>query len=91
MFNVYSGLSDRLADLIATTVDADADYLVRPDMAIYDESSVPDDANLPYITYQVSTDFLGNPQFMTASITLGDGATLQNFYCADGERKDGDA
>lgn len=34
----------------------------------YEESSVPDDAGFPRITYQVSTDSIGNPQFMTASI-----------------------
>lgn len=27
VFNVYSGLLDRLGDLIVTTVDADADYV----------------------------------------------------------------
>lgn len=34
----------------------------------YDEYSVPDDANLPYITYEVSSDDFGNAIAQTASL-----------------------
>lgn len=34
----------------------------------YDETSVPDDAQLPYITYEVSSDDFGNKVAQTASI-----------------------
>ncbi len=34
----------------------------------YDSSSVPDSAQMPYITYEVVTDSLDNPTFMTASL-----------------------
>lgn len=34
----------------------------------YDENSVPDDASLPYITYQVITDSIEKPVFPTASL-----------------------
>lgn len=34
----------------------------------YDEGTVPDDATYPRITYKVSTDELGNPQALYASL-----------------------
>lgn len=34
----------------------------------YDENTVPPDASMPYITYAVSTDSIGNPIGMTASL-----------------------
>lgn len=34
----------------------------------YDENTVPDDAQLPYITYEVSTDVFGNEVISSASI-----------------------
>ena len=34
----------------------------------YDENTVPPDAEMPYITYNVKTDSIGNPVGMTASI-----------------------
>ena len=34
----------------------------------YDETDVPDDAELPYITYNVMTDNIGTPIFPTASL-----------------------
>lgn len=34
----------------------------------YDETSVPDDAQLPYITYEVSSDSFGNRLMRTASL-----------------------
>ena len=34
----------------------------------YDSSSVPDNAQMPYITYEVVTDSLDTPTFMTASL-----------------------
>lgn len=34
----------------------------------YDEYSVPDDTHTPYITYSVSTDSLGQPIPLTASL-----------------------
>lgn len=34
----------------------------------YDESTVPDDASLPYITYSVGEDEFGYPVSLTASI-----------------------
>ena len=37
-------------------------------ISAYDESSVPDNAKMPYITYQVATSSLGNVVAMTASI-----------------------
>lgn len=38
----------------------------------YDETSVPDDAQFPYITYQVITDELDYPVFPTASVWYKD-------------------
>lgn len=37
-------------------------------LTAYDENSVPDNAQLPYITYSVSYDTFGNNVAMTASI-----------------------
>lgn len=34
----------------------------------YDENTVPDDATLPYITYESATDSLGNAISLTASL-----------------------
>ena len=34
----------------------------------YDETSVPDTATLPYITYEASSDFFGTDLAMTASL-----------------------
>lgn len=34
----------------------------------YDETSVPDNAQLPYITYEVSSDDLGNQLYQNASL-----------------------
>ena len=34
----------------------------------YDETSVPDDAKLPYITYEVSSDNFGNVLYQNASL-----------------------
>lgn len=34
----------------------------------YDENSVPDDATLPYITYEVMTDNIGNTVYLSASL-----------------------
>lgn len=34
----------------------------------YDENSVPDTAQFPYITYEASTDFFGNELALTASL-----------------------
>ena len=34
----------------------------------YDDYSVPDDPVFPYISYNVVTDSLGNPVFLTASL-----------------------
>ena len=34
----------------------------------YDENSVPDDATLPYITYDVSVDDFGSPRLQNASL-----------------------
>lgn len=34
----------------------------------YDETSVPDDAQLPYITYEVSDDQFGEPRIQSASL-----------------------
>lgn len=34
----------------------------------YDENSVPDDAKLPYITYEVGTDSLDSDLYLTASL-----------------------
>lgn len=34
----------------------------------YDENAVPDSAELPYITYSVSTDSMGQPITLTASL-----------------------
>lgn len=36
--------------------------------AAYDENSVPKTATLPYITYEVSTDNIGSPVFLSASL-----------------------
>lgn len=38
------------------------------DLPAYDETSVPDGAALPYITYEVQSDEFGNALAMTASI-----------------------
>lgn len=37
-------------------------------MAAYEESTVPDDAAFPYITYELVTDALGETTFMSASV-----------------------
>lgn len=37
-------------------------------LTAYDENSVPDDAQLPYITYEVSSDDFGNTLAQTASL-----------------------
>lgn len=37
-------------------------------LTAYDEQTVPDDASLPYITYETITDALGNTLPLTASI-----------------------
>jgi len=34
----------------------------------YDQNTVPDDAKMPYITYETSTDSLNNVLFLTASL-----------------------
>lgn len=34
----------------------------------YDEGTVPDEAQLPYITYTISTDSIGNPLQLNASL-----------------------
>ena len=34
----------------------------------YDENSVPDDAQMPYITYNVVTNSIGNVSLLTASV-----------------------
>lgn len=34
----------------------------------YDENSVPDEARLPYITYEVASDSFDNPLALTASL-----------------------
>lgn len=38
------------------------------DWPAYDENTVPDDAELPYITYEVSTDNIGTAVFLSASL-----------------------
>ena len=38
----------------------------------YDENSVPDDATLPYITYEVATDSFGNALALSASLWYRD-------------------
>ena len=38
------------------------------DLKAYDETSVPDNAKLPYITYEVSNDEFGNTLFQSASL-----------------------
>ena len=38
------------------------------DWPAYDESTVPTGASMPYITYEVSTDSLGEPVTLTASL-----------------------
>lgn len=38
----------------------------------YDETSVPDSAQLPYITYEVSSDDFGNPLARSASLWYRD-------------------
>ena len=38
----------------------------------YDESTVPDNAALPYITYEVQTDNFGNVLFLSASLWYRD-------------------
>lgn len=37
-------------------------------IAAYDENSVPDDAQMPYITYNVSTGSIGDITIMSASV-----------------------
>lgn len=37
-------------------------------LTAYDETSVPDNAQLPYITYQVSSDDFGNLVLLSASL-----------------------
>jgi hypothetical protein len=39
----------------------------------YDENTVPDDAQLPYITYEVATDSIGND--VSASVSIWDRGT----------------
>ena len=34
----------------------------------YDENTVPDNAQLPYITYEASDDDFGNPLYLTANV-----------------------
>lgn len=38
------------------------------DLPAYDETDVPDDAVMPYITYSVSSDDFGNPRIENASL-----------------------
>lgn len=38
------------------------------DIPAYDENSVPDNATMPYITYEVSTGSFENEQLLTASL-----------------------
>lgn len=38
------------------------------DLKAYDEASVPDNAQLPYITYEVSSDSFGNRLIRSASL-----------------------
>ena len=38
------------------------------DLPAYDENSVPDDAKMPYITYQVILDDLDSPVYPSASL-----------------------
>lgn len=38
------------------------------DLKAYDELTVPDDAEMPYITYSVQTDSIGSPLSMRASV-----------------------
>lgn len=42
------------------------------DLKAYDETSVPDDAALPYITYEVSSDSFGNKLAQSASLWYRD-------------------
>ena len=37
-------------------------------LTAYDETTVPDDAKMPYITYGVSTDSIGNPISLSGSL-----------------------
>lgn len=38
------------------------------DLPAYDENTVPDDAKMPYITYEASNDFFGEEVAQTANI-----------------------
>lgn len=38
------------------------------DLPAYDENTVPDDAVLPYITYEVTDDFFGQDRQLSASL-----------------------
>jgi hypothetical protein len=40
------------------------------DWAAYDERTVPDDAKLPYITYESSNDFFGNTVVQTVTLWI---------------------
>lgn len=42
------------------------------DLKAYDETSVPDNTQLPYITYEVSSDDFGNTLAQTASLWYRD-------------------
>lgn len=37
-------------------------------LTAYDETTVPDDAQFPYITYSVQTDSIGNTNYLSASL-----------------------
>lgn len=37
-------------------------------LTAYDENTVPDNAKLPYITYEASSDFFGNSMIRSASL-----------------------
>ncbi|MDD6187198.1 MAG: hypothetical protein PUB11_03950 [Oscillospiraceae bacterium] len=55
----------------------------------YEENSVPDDAELPYITYQVALDnFTGTVQQLTASIWYRDTSWAQITEKAEEIRED---
>ena len=41
-------------------------------LTAYDENTVPDDANLPYITFEASTDDFGNSLAQSASLWYRD-------------------
>ena len=44
------------------------DFWSSFDLPAYDEGDVPDDANMPYITYSVSTDEFDRPVMLSASL-----------------------